>query len=111
MAREHSTTEIPEDRVLSGDERSLVRWMLEHGESHALPFLPQLEEARVAARCPCGCASIDFAIGTKRAPNSGGMDILPIMSGKTPKDTNSARSFSRAAAYWLASIFTLLTVP
>jgi len=46
MAREHSSSEIAEDRPLSDEERSLVRWMLEHGESHAPPFLPQLEQAR-----------------------------------------------------------------
>ena len=76
MAHEHSTSEIPEDRALSADECSLVRWMLEHGVSHASSFLPQLEKARVAARCPCGCASIDFAIATERVPISGAMDIL-----------------------------------
>jgi hypothetical protein len=76
MAREHSTTEIPEDRVLSHEERSLLHWMLKHGESHAPSFLSQLEQARVVARCRCGCASVDFAIAGQRAPTSGGIDIL-----------------------------------
>jgi hypothetical protein len=76
MASKHSTTEIPDNRALSDEERSLVGWMLEHGESRAPSFLPQLEQARVAARCHCGCASINFAIASQRAPNSGPMDIL-----------------------------------
>jgi hypothetical protein len=76
MAREHSTTEIPENRALSDQERALVQWMLEHGESHAPSFLPQLAQARVAARCPCGCVRIDFAIAGQRAPTSGAMDII-----------------------------------
>lgn len=76
MAREHSTTEIPEDRALSDEERALIHWMLEHGEPHASSFLPQLAQARVAARCPCGCVSIDFAIAGQRASTSGAMDII-----------------------------------
>ena len=75
MAREHSSSEIAEDRPLSDEERSLVRWMLEHGESHAPPFLPQLEQARVASRCPCGCASVDFSVAGRRSSVTG-MDIL-----------------------------------
>jgi hypothetical protein len=27
MAREHSTSEVPEDRAVSAEERSLVRWL------------------------------------------------------------------------------------
>jgi hypothetical protein len=75
MAREHSSSEIAEDRPLSDEERSLVRWMLEHGESHAPAFLLQLEQARVASRCRCGCASVDFSVAGKRSSVTG-MDIL-----------------------------------
>jgi hypothetical protein len=75
MAREHSSSEIAEDRPLSDEERFLVHWMLEHGESHAPAFLPQLEQARVASRCRCGCASIDFSVAGKQSSVTG-MDIL-----------------------------------
>jgi hypothetical protein len=54
---------IPDDRPLTTNEASLVRWLLEHGTPAAGGFLPQLAVARVAFRCTCGCASIDFAIG------------------------------------------------
>ena len=53
-----------------------MRWMLEHGESHAPSFLSQLEETRVTGRCPCGCASIDFSVAGKAKPKGAGMDIL-----------------------------------
>jgi hypothetical protein len=76
MAQEHSTGAIPEDRPLSADERLLLRWMLEHGETHAPAFLSQLADARVVGRCPCGCASIDFSVGGKVPPAEGTMDIL-----------------------------------
>ncbi len=50
--------------------------MLEHGQSkHAAEYLPQVEQASVVSRCPCGCVSIDLAIGGI-APRGGGLDIL-----------------------------------
>src|SRR5437868_14435605 len=64
MAREHSTGDITDHRAVSDDERALVGWMLEHGESNATSFLPQLEQASVSSRC----ASVNFSVT--------GMDIL-----------------------------------
>ena len=49
-----------QDRPLTEQERSLVRWLLEHGNPDAAEFLPQLADAWVVSRCGCGCASIDF---------------------------------------------------
>lgn len=51
---------IPENRNLTAQEADLVRWLLEHGGDEARSFLPQLQDLRVASRCGCGCASIDF---------------------------------------------------
>jgi hypothetical protein len=44
--------------------------MLEHGNSEAEAFLPQLQLAEVTPwQCPCGCASINFQIrGDAEAP-------------------------------------------
>jgi hypothetical protein len=42
MEHEPYADDIPEERPLSEAERTLVRWMLEHGESHAPEFLAQL---------------------------------------------------------------------
>jgi hypothetical protein len=67
---------IPENRPLSPEEHSLTRWMLEHGHPDAAAFLPQLDRARVVSRCPCGCASIDFAIDGEQAPPGTGMQVL-----------------------------------
>jgi hypothetical protein len=75
MPREPYADDIPEERPLSDAEVSLVRWMLEHGESHASTFLPQLEEATVRSRCKCGCASVNFAVAGRPPPN-GAMNIL-----------------------------------
>ena len=72
-----AATSIAEDRELTSQEHALVQWLLEHGEPDATAFLPQLETARVASRCSCGCASIDFSIaGMQPTRDDGGMDIL-----------------------------------
>jgi len=49
--------------------------MLEHGKPEASSFLTQLDNARVVALCPCGCASIDFAIFGMPEPD-GGLNVL-----------------------------------
>lgn len=52
----------PEDRSLSARETAVVVWLLEHGDARAAAVLPQVESARVIARCGCGCASVDFSV-------------------------------------------------
>ena len=54
----------------------LVRWMLENGNEGAIAFLPQLQHASVTpCKCPCGCASISFAVQGRSKPR-GGMKVL-----------------------------------
>jgi hypothetical protein len=67
---------IPEDRPLTPQEQGIVRWLLEHGQPDAVAYLPQLDRARVVSRCPCGCASIDFAIDGVVPPPEVGMHVL-----------------------------------
>jgi hypothetical protein len=67
---------IPEDRSLTPEEEALVRWLLEHGNSAAAEYLSQISHARVASRCPCGCASIDFAVHGRLPPLPAGTKIL-----------------------------------
>jgi hypothetical protein len=66
---------IPDERPLTAAGYQLARWMLENGGPEAKGFLPQLEHARVVARCPCGCASIDFEIAGYPRP-AGGLRVL-----------------------------------
>ena len=79
-----SDTQIPEDRPLSGQEAALVRWMLEHGTPEAAGFLPQLSDARVVSRCPCGCASVNFSVAGV-APPPGSLGILADFQFRTPE--------------------------
>lgn len=69
-------TEIPDDRELTQNERSLISWLLKHGNDGAIHFLPQLDEARVTSRCYCGCASINLAINGKVPGLGAGTQIL-----------------------------------
>jgi hypothetical protein len=68
-------TPIPDDRPLREPETSLIRWLLQHGTPQAANYLPQLDRARVASRCYCGCASIDFAIDGV-IPRPGSIGVL-----------------------------------
>ena len=58
------------NRPLTAHERSLARWLLEHGIPEAKPFLSQLDSAEVTPwQCECGCASINFQVrGDPPAP-------------------------------------------
>lgn len=57
-------------RPLTDDERQIACWMLENGGLDAREYLAQLALAEASTwRCPCGCASFDFAIpGKPKAP-------------------------------------------
>jgi hypothetical protein len=67
---------IPEDRPLTSQEASLVRWLLEHAFRPADAYLAQLNDARVSSRCACGCASVDFAIGGVVPTVGGGIGLI-----------------------------------
>ena len=57
------------NRSLTEPELQLVRWMLERGKPDAADYLAQLAEASVTPwRCPCGCASLNFAIHGRSTP-------------------------------------------
>ncbi len=66
-------------RPLTEHERTLTRYMIEHGDAPAEEkslLLDQLERASVVWCCPCGCASVNFAIDGKVAPPGSGMRIV-----------------------------------
>lgn len=71
------------DRSLTDEERELTRWILEHGVPGADAFVAQLERARVKALCPCGCASIDFAIEGMPDPPPGVHILGDFLFGDT----------------------------
>jgi len=49
-------------RPLTGQERELIVWLLEHGPSDAKNFLPQLDVMPARSSCDCGCPSIEFSV-------------------------------------------------
>src|SRR5437016_2167069 len=55
-------------RNLTSRERELAAWVIQNGDASTPDkerFLRQLDSAKVVARCPCRCASVDFAVGGK----------------------------------------------
>jgi hypothetical protein len=93
----------PENRPLTTDEAALVRWLLEHGNPDAAAFLPQLAGARVVSRCPCGCASINFAIGGTAAPVGTGTHVLSDYVWQAP-DGSHCGVFAFACGGQLAGL-------
>jgi hypothetical protein len=73
---------IPEERPLTAEEHRLARWILEHGERAAEPFLAQLDGARVVSRCGCGCASVDFAVDWGPVPGGGPFVLGDFLFGE-----------------------------
>jgi hypothetical protein len=63
---------IAETRDLLPNERSLVRWLLLHGQPTAASYLDGVDNLRVIARCGCGCATLIFDIGVRGWQGEGG---------------------------------------
>jgi hypothetical protein len=83
------------NRALTSDEYKLSRWLLEHGKPEAQNFLPQLVRAQVTPwKCPCGCASFNFAIDGCPAPK-GGMHILADFLFGEGEDLNGIFLFAQ----------------
>jgi hypothetical protein len=60
---------ITEDRSLTIEEESLVRWLLAHSNKDGCSYLPQVDHVWVVSRCPCGCATISFSVNGERRPD------------------------------------------
>ena len=51
------------NRALTGYERDLIRWLIEHSHRNdARRLLPQIDRLTVVSKCTCGCPTIDFAL-------------------------------------------------
>lgn len=70
------------NRPLTIAEAHLVRWMLENGGPGSRVFLGQLERTQVTPwRCPCGCASLQFALEGMPEPTGGLRPIADFVWG------------------------------
>jgi hypothetical protein len=49
-----------QNRPVTGEEALLIRWLLEHGDDKAQPFIPQVNSLVVISKCTCGCPTVDF---------------------------------------------------
>ena len=65
-----------EVRNLTQAEHQLTEWLLLQSGSKNHKYLAQLSDARVAGKCQCGCASVDFSITEKTPHRGAGLEIL-----------------------------------
>jgi hypothetical protein len=62
VKNEEPASTISLDRPISGEERAIAEWLLIHSKPSAIPFLPQLDGARVTGLCSCGCPTVDLRV-------------------------------------------------
>jgi hypothetical protein len=79
---------IPVERTLSDNERILLEWLLarpssEVSGSDVSKYKSQVARLRVAAKCGCGCPTVDSALGSDR--KCGASDIVAEAGGKSPE--------------------------
>ena len=99
---------MPEDRPLTAEEVALTRWLLEHGSDGAAMHVAELERARVVGRCPCGCASVDFAIDGEVPPTTAGLDVLADSEWRDPEGRRAGIFvFARAGRLAGLEVYTL----
>jgi hypothetical protein len=84
MGQEPGKT-IPQDRVLSADERELLIWLLEHGAPEAADYLSQIPFVRVIGQCGCGCPTLELAVGGKEVTRGSSSTIVADFCGTTPE--------------------------
>jgi hypothetical protein len=72
-------------RPLTQDERDLVQWLLEHGDSEHKNLISQIDNLTVVRTCSCGCPTVNFALNGKPVPPKGERiisDLLATVDGK-----------------------------
>ena len=70
-------------RMLTVEERTLLKWLVTTVDEHQTAYAAQVDAAKVVGHCECGCGSIHFAEGllTDGGPNK---EIIADISSRTP---------------------------
>jgi len=76
MPEATNTFREPHKRPLTGEERDLIRWLVEHSfVDDATRLMPQIERLSVISKCDCGCPTIDLALDGEPVVRKGEMFI------------------------------------
>jgi len=76
MPEATNTFREPLKRALTGEERDLIRWLVEHSfVDDATRLMPQIERLSVISKCNCGCPTIDLALDGEPVVRKGEMFI------------------------------------
>jgi hypothetical protein len=67
---------VPEVRPLTHEEAHLLKWLIQNRQTGSEEYLSQIDHLRVASRCGCGCASVDFSYDDVSPDRTKGLDIF-----------------------------------
>ena len=76
---------IPEHRDLTSEERRLLEWLVTNSPTDTTLYAAQVSQAKVVARCKCGCPTLDLAVGEKTSRTVGLSTILAEAYGHSPQ--------------------------
>jgi hypothetical protein len=76
MAESKNVMSILEDRVLTQEEINLLTWLIKHKQTGTADYLSQIGRLRIASRCGCGCASVNFSFDGKEPEKGIGLEVL-----------------------------------
>jgi hypothetical protein len=74
---------VADGRPLSGEERTLLEWLLAHGFPNVGRYAAQLPRVTVVSRCTCGCPTIDLAVDGKQT--FGASELIADVEGRSPE--------------------------
>jgi hypothetical protein len=75
-------------RPLSDREAETLRFMLSPDDPRLVPLRQQADTAVVVGMCPCGCATIDFAVDRESAQPAPGLHSAVVNAGTPQFDAN-----------------------
>lgn len=76
---------VPDLRQLTSKEQELLERLLLQGTAESKGYVEQAPRVTVAARCGCGCPSVDLAVGGREASHSSPTVILSEAGGVSPE--------------------------
>jgi hypothetical protein len=74
-----------ENRDLTNQEATLIRWLVEHAGPGCEPLLDQVENLKVVSKCNCGCPTVYFELhntGNSRKGEKLVSDWIAEMNGE-----------------------------
>jgi hypothetical protein len=75
----------PQNRPITAEEHTLIKWLLHHGIPGSEQFLTQVGSLMVVSKCECGCPTVNFlqeGVSIAHAPEHILADYLATVNGE-----------------------------